>query len=247
MNPIILIPARLGATRLPNKPLALIEQVPMIVHVWNRAREAGVGPVAVACDDELIAQVIREAGGVAVRTRPDHESGSDRIFEALQTLDPTCAHDVIINVQGDMPTIAPSLIAQVARLLDNPSVDIGTLAYPTESAEDPDNPAIVKAVLSFAKHPDIARALYFTRAPAPSGQGVLYHHIGIYAYRRTSLERFIRLPQSSLEKREKLEQLRAIEDGMHLAVGLATQLPIGVDTPQLLEQARAQMRARKIN
>jgi 3-deoxy-manno-octulosonate cytidylyltransferase (CMP-KDO synthetase) len=242
-DPIVLIPARLAATRLPDKPLADILGEPMIVHVWRRAMEAGLGPVAVATDAAAIAEAVTRAGGEAVLTRADHSSGSDRIFEAVETLDPEGRHDVVVNVQGDLPTIDPRIIAEAVTPLADPAVDIATLvAVITRDAERSD-PNVVKLVGSEVA-PGRLRALYFTRATAPWGDGPLYHHIGIYAYRRAALQRFVSLPPSPLELREKLEQLRALEAGLRIDVTVVDTVPLGVDTPADLERARRVLRAR---
>jgi 3-deoxy-manno-octulosonate cytidylyltransferase (CMP-KDO synthetase) len=236
-DPLILIPARLAATRLPNKPLADIGGEPMIVHVWRRAVEAGIGPVAVATDNQDIAEAITRAGGKAVMTRDDHASGSDRIFEAVEKLDPEGRHDVVVNVQGDLPTIDPAAIAASIGPLLDPDVDLATLVAVIERDDERANPHVVKMVGSEVS-PGRFRALYFTRATAPHGEGPLYHHIGLYAYRRKALRRFVGLPPSTLETREKLEQLRALEAGMRIDAILVEDVPLGVDTPHDLERAR---------
>jgi len=238
MNPIILIPARMASVRLPDKPLAIIGDAPMIVHVWRRACEAGAGSVAVACDGKAIKEAIEKAGGTAILTDPDLPSGSDRIFQALQRLDPKGAHDVIINVQGDMPTLDPALIRQALALLDNPEVDIATLAAPITVEREKQDPAVVKPVIALDASGRKGSALYFSRATVPSGEGPLYHHIGLYAYRRAALEKFVHLPPSFLEKREKLEQLRALEAGMRIDVAIVDTVPLGVDTEETLTIAR---------
>jgi 3-deoxy-manno-octulosonate cytidylyltransferase (CMP-KDO synthetase) len=240
MTPLILIPARMASTRLPGKPLADIAGLPMIVQVLRRAEEADVGPVAVATDSAEVAEAVRAAGGTAVMTRADHPSGSDRIFEALGTIDPDGRHDVIINVQGDLPTISPIAIAAAARPLSDGEVAIGTLAAWITREDEKTNPNVVKAV-GTPLAADHLRALYFTRATAPHGDGPLYHHIGLYAWRRTALERFVALPPSPLEQREKLEQLRALEAGMRIDIILVDDVPLGVDTPEDLERARARL------
>lgn len=244
MTPIILIPARMAATRLADKPLALIAGEPMIVHVWRRAMEADVGPVAIACDDQRIAEVMERAGGDFVMTRSDHPSGSDRIFEAVETLDPKRNHDCVVNVQGDLPNVEPETIKACVRLLNDPDVSIGTPAALITKDEERSNPNVVKAVGSPLSDSHL-RALYFTRATAPFGDGPLYHHIGLYAYRRSALERFVGLPPSPLEKREKLEQLRAIEAGMRIDVAIVDTVPFGVDTPEDLEQAQTLVKPAK--
>jgi len=239
MNPIIVIPARLQSTRLPGKPLALIGAEPMIVHVWRRAVAAGAGPVLVACAEREIADAIAAVGGRAVLTRPDHPSGSDRIHEALHLADPERRHDVVVNLQGDFPMTDPALLRAVLSPLAEPAVDIGTLAVPIHDAAERDNPNAVKVAVGFAAGQRIARALYFSRVPVPSGAGDHYHHIGIYAYRRAALERFVALPPAVLERRESLEQLRALADGMRIDVALVDTLLFGVDTPAELARARA--------
>jgi 3-deoxy-manno-octulosonate cytidylyltransferase (CMP-KDO synthetase) len=240
-SPIIVIPARLAAMRLPDKPLADIHGEPMIVHVWRRAREAAVGPVVVACGDQPIADAITAAGGTAIMTRADHASGSDRVFEALERVDPQGRHDAVVNLQGDLPTIEPRAVQAVLMPLADPAVDIATLAARITSAEERDNPSVVKAAVSFGGASGglpIARALYFSRLPVPSGEGPHYHHIGIYAYRRAALARFVALPPGGLERRERLEQLRALEAGMRIDVALVDTVPLGVDTPADLARAR---------
>jgi 3-deoxy-manno-octulosonate cytidylyltransferase (CMP-KDO synthetase) len=244
-NPVILIPARLSATRLPNKPLADIGGEPMIVHVWRRAVEAAIGPVAVATDSEEIAVAIIRSGGLAVMTRSDHASGSDRIFEAVEKLDPEGRHDVVVNVQGDLPTIDPRAIVQATHPLSDPSVDVATLVAIITRDDERTNPNVVKMVgtpLSDTRF----RALYFTRATAPYGDGPLYHHIGLYAYRRSALKRFVTLPPSPLETRERLEQLRALEAGMRIDAMLVGDVPLGVDTPHDLDRAREIIASRRI-
>lgn len=242
-DPLVLIPARLAATRLPNKPLALIEGEPMIVHVWRRAVEAGIGPVVVATESAAIAEAVAAAGGRSVTTRPDHPSGSDRIFEAVESLDPEGRHDVIVNVQGDLPTIDPNAIAASVTPLADPHVDIATLCAVITREEERREPSVVKLV-GHAVAPGRLRALYFTRATAPWGEGPLYHHIGLYAYRRRALARFVALPWGELERRERLEQLRALEAGMRIDAVVVDDVPLGVDTPADLERARAILAAR---
>jgi 3-deoxy-manno-octulosonate cytidylyltransferase (CMP-KDO synthetase) len=236
-NPVILIPARMASTRLPGKPLADINGQAMIVHVWRRAVEANAGPVVVAADTAEICDCVRQAGGSAVLTRSDHESGSDRIFEAIGLADPDGKHDIVINVQGDLPTIEPAAVRAALAPLAEASVDIATLAAEIRREEERSNPNVVK-VVGTSVGPARQRALYFTRATAPHGDGPLYHHIGLYAYRRAALKRFVALPPSELEKREKLEQLRALEAGMRIDVEIISTVPLGVDTPEDLERAR---------
>lgn len=240
---IIAIPARMQATRLPNKPLADIGGVPMIVHVWRRAMAAEAGRVVVATDSEEIAAVIRDAGGEAVMTRDDHQSGSDRVFEAVSKIDPDINANLIVNLQGDLPTLEPSLVQAVLQTLDHKGTQIATLAAEIVDEEERTSANVVKVVGSpiAGTGVETLKALYFTRAAAPYGDGPLYHHIGIYGYKRTALERFVGLPQSHLEKREKLEQLRAIEDGMRIDVAIVQSVPLGVDTPEDLERAREQL------
>ncbi|SDR25318.1 3-deoxy-manno-octulosonate cytidylyltransferase (CMP-KDO synthetase) [Rhizobiales bacterium GAS191] len=237
-DPIILIPSRLAATRLPNKPLALIAGEPMIVHVWRRACESRIGEVVVATDSEEIAAATRAAGGRAVMTRADHVNGSSRIFEALCEIDPQRRHDVIVNVQGDLPTIDPRVISASVEPLADASVDIATLACVITREEERNDPSVVKAIGSQLT-PTRFRALYFTRATAPTGPGPLLHHIGLYAYRRAALERYVALPPSPLEMRERLEQLRAVEAGMRIDIMLVDDVPLGVDTAHDLERARS--------
>ncbi len=237
LRPMILVPARMTATRLPGKPLADIAGLPMIVQVWRRAREADIGPVYVAADDAAIVAAVREHGGEAILTRPDHPSGSDRIHEALGLVDPDGRHDVIVNVQGDLPTIDPAAVRASIAPLCEPSVDIATLAAEIVRDEEKTNPNVVKVVGSPIGESRL-RALYFTRATAPHGDGPLFHHIGLYAYRRAALGRFVSLPPSMLERREKLEQLRALEAGMRIDVEVVATVPLGVDTPDDLERAR---------
>jgi 3-deoxy-manno-octulosonate cytidylyltransferase (CMP-KDO synthetase) len=236
-NPIVLIPARMNASRLPGKPLADIHGAPMIVHVWRRAMEADVGPVWVAADDRRVVEAIVSAGGKAVMTRFDHLSGSDRIFEALGAVDAEGAHDIVINIQGDLPTIEPSVVRACLAPLAEPAVDIATLATPITREQEKDDPNVVK-VIATELDSTWVRALYFTRARAPWGEGRLLHHIGLYAYRRDALRRFVAARPSPLERREKLEQLRALEAGMRIDVALVDTAPLGVDAPEDLARAR---------
>ena len=236
-NPVVVIPARMTARRLPGKPLADICGAPMIVHVWRRAAEAGLGPVVVACAEAEIADAVTSAGGRVVMTRPDHTSGSDRVFEAVEAIDEKGRFDAVINLQGDLPAIAPDAIGAALAPLAEAAVDIGTLAA-VAAPEERDDPNVVKAVVSLAAGASIGRAVYFSRAPVPSGDGPLYHHIGIYAFRRAALARFVGLAPGVLEKRERLEQLRALENGMRIDATLVDTVPLGVDTPADLERAR---------
>jgi 3-deoxy-manno-octulosonate cytidylyltransferase (CMP-KDO synthetase) len=243
MSSLVLIPARMASTRLPGKPLADICGQPMIVQVWRRAMEAEVGPVIVATDSKEVFDAVTAAGGQAVMTRDDHPSGSDRIFEAVQTIDPEGRYDRIVNVQGDLPTIDPSVIKAALALLDDPAVDIGTLGAVITRESERTESSVVKLVgTGDGRH---RRALYFTRATAPWGEGELIHHIGLYAWRRSALARFVALPPSPLEMREKLEQLRALEAGMRIDATIVDDVPLGVDTPHDLERARDVLAARQ--
>jgi 3-deoxy-manno-octulosonate cytidylyltransferase (CMP-KDO synthetase) len=235
---LIVVQARASSTRLPGKVLADIGGEPMIVHVWRRATEAGVGPVVVAAAEPEIAAAVEKAGGAAVLTDPDLPSGSDRIHQALQRFDPQRSFDAVVNLQGDIPTIAPAPIRAALDLLSDPAVDIGTLAAEITREEERHNPNVVKAVVPLAPGARQGRALYFTRATAPAGDGPHYHHIGLYAFRRAALERFVALPPGILEQRERLEQLRALEAGMRIEVALVDTVPLGVDTPADLDRAR---------
>jgi 3-deoxy-manno-octulosonate cytidylyltransferase (CMP-KDO synthetase) len=237
-NALIVIPARMRASRLPGKPMADIAGEPMIVHVWRQAMYARAGMVVVATDAHEVVDVIRAAGGEALLTRLDHASGSDRVYEAVSRIDPRGAADFVVNLQGDLPTLEPRLVQACIEPLLSPGPDIATLAAEIVEPEERTNPNVVKVVgtpLSARR----LRALYFTRATAPAGEGPLYHHIGIYAYRRPALERFVTLQPSALEEREKLEQLRALEAGMRIDVAIVDTVPLGVDTPADLERARA--------
>jgi 3-deoxy-manno-octulosonate cytidylyltransferase (CMP-KDO synthetase) len=243
MNPIILIPARMASTRLPNKPLADIHGKPMIVHVMERALESKLGRVVIACAEQEIKSAVEKAGGEAVLTDPMLPSGSDRILAALKTIDPAAKHHAVINVQGDLPTLDPLLIKTAFDLLKNPATDIGTLAAVITKESEKTNPNVVKAVaeIDFAKNQKTGRALYFTRSTAPSGGGPLLHHIGLYAYQRAALEKFVAAPPSYLEQREKLEQLRALALGLRIDVAVVDTVPLGVDTREDLETARSML------
>jgi len=238
VNPLVVVPARMTSTRLPGKPLADINGMPMIVRVWQRAMEADVGPVVVACAEQVIFQAVSDVGGHAILTDPDHPSGSDRIYEALCAIDPGAGYDAIVNVQGDLPTIEPEAVRAALQPLADAQVDIATLVSEITEGEEKDNPNVVKAAVSFAHGATIGRALYFSRQRVPSGDGPLYHHIGLYAFRRAALERFVALKPAPLEHRESLEQLRALEAGMRIDVALVDTVPLGVDTPADLERAR---------
>jgi len=238
VNPIVVIPARMASTRLPGKPLADIAGVPMIVRVWRQAVAAGAGPVLVAAGEAEIAQAVRAAGGEAVLTDADLPSGSDRIHAALRSFDREARYDVVVNLQGDLPAIGPAAIRASIEAMTRLGADIGTLAAPTTAPEDRINPNVTKAVVAWNADGLYGRALYFTRAAAPSGDGPLFHHVGIYAYAREALARFVALPPSALERREKLEQLRALEAGMTIGVARVDEVPLCVDTPDDLERAR---------
>lgn len=241
-NTLVLIPARMASTRLPGKPLADIAGLPMIVQVAKRASEANVGRVIVAVDDQAVFDAVEAAGFDVVMTGQHHQSGSDRIYEALTKADPEGKAEVIINVQGDLPTIDPESIRASLRPLQDPAVDIATLTVEIEDEAEKTNPNVVKIVGSPLSDSRL-RALYFTRSTAPHGAGPLFHHIGLYAYRRAALERFVTLSPSTLEKRESLEQLRALEAGMRIDVEIVKTVPLGVDTPADLEKARAALGA----
>jgi 3-deoxy-manno-octulosonate cytidylyltransferase (CMP-KDO synthetase) len=249
---LIVIPARLASLRLPGKPLADIAGEPMIVHVMRRAQAADIGAVVVATDSEAIAACVEKAGGRAVMTRADHVSGSDRTFEALGSADPTGRCGIVVNMQGDLPTLATADIRSAIAPLEDSAVDIATLAAEISRTDERTNPNVVKVVgtpvAPIARDDGRPaqmrlRALYFTRATAPAGEGPLYHHIGIYAFRRPALVRFVSLRPSPLEEREKLEQLRALEGGMRVDVTIVDSVPLGVDTPEDLARARALMAA----
>jgi 3-deoxy-manno-octulosonate cytidylyltransferase (CMP-KDO synthetase) len=240
MNPIILVPARMAASRLPGKPLADIAGEPMIVRVWRQAAAADIGPVAVAAADSEIVKVVAERGGRAVLTDPDLPSGSDRILAALRVLDPDGRFDAVVNLQGDMPFIDPAAPRDAVALLEaEPGCDIATLVAPASLADCVD-PDVCKAILAMRADGRAGRALYFTRA-APFGEGPSWHHLGVYAYRRAALERFCAAPPSPLERREKLEQLRALEMGLEIWAAVIAAAPISVDNPDDLATARAQV------
>lgn len=244
MNPIILIPARMASTRLPNKPLADIHGLPMIVHVMKRAQESKLGRVVIACAEQEIKNAVEKAGGEAVLTDPALPSGSDRILAALKTIDPAGKHDAVINVQGDLPTLDPALIKTAFDLLSNAATDIGTLGAIITKESEKTNPNVVKAVaeIDFDKNQRAGRALYFTRTTAPFGDGPLLHHIGLYTYKRAALEKFVASPPACLEKRERLEQLRALALGMRIDIAIVDTVPLGVDTPEDLETARRMLK-----
>ncbi|MCZ7494180.1 3-deoxy-manno-octulosonate cytidylyltransferase [Agrobacterium rhizogenes] len=242
---VVLIPARMASTRLPGKPLADIGGKPMIVQVALRAREAGAERIVVAVDDEQVFSAVKNAGFDVMMTRDDHQSGSDRIFEALQKADPYGKAEYVINVQGDLPTIEAETIRASLRPLENAAVDIATLTVEITDEEEKTNPNVVKVVGSPLSESRL-RALYFTRTTAPYGDGPLYHHIGLYTYRRAALKTFVSLPPSPLEKRERLEQLRALEAGMRIDAEIVSSVPLGVDTPHDLEKARKILASRTL-
>jgi len=241
---VVLIPARMASERLPGKPLADIHGAPMIVHVWRRAVEADIGRVVVATDDLSVAAAVELAGGEAVMTRSDHLNGTQRIHEALGAIEADA--DVVVNLQGDLPTVDAATVRAVLAPLAEAGVDIGTVCAVIRRDEEKANPNVVKVV---GTPPDLAaedagllRVLYFTRATAPTGPGPLYHHIGMYAYRRAALERYVRLAPTPLEMRERLEQLRALENGMRIDAAIVDTVPLGVDTPENLTRARELLR-----
>ena len=238
INPIVLIPARMSSTRFPGKPLALIDGDPMIVHVWRRAAEAGIGPVVVACEDQEIADAVQDAGGRVELSGSHHPSGSDRIFEVLTRIDPDGAFDVVVNLQGDMPAIDPTALAAVLEPLTDPDVAIATLVSPIADEAERSNPHVVKALVDFGDGA-VGTAIDFARHPVLLAAGPHYHHIGVYAYRRPALTQFVGLPQSAREKEFGLEQLRALDSGMTIGVRLVDTFPLGVDTPADLARAQA--------
>ena len=246
MKPVVVIPARMASSRLPGKPLADILGEPMIVHVWRRAMEAAIGPVFVACAEAEIAEVVDQVGGKAVLTDPALASGSDRVHAALEMLDPDGRFDLVINPQGDTPTMAPALLHDVLKPLADPAVDIATLATRIREPEKMVDPNIVKVALEpHPNNPTVGKALYFSRLTIPSGDGHYYHHEGIYAFRRASLRKFVSLPPAGLEQTERLEQLRALVAGMRIDVALIDAVPWGVNTPSDLERARELMASRR--
>ncbi|MBS0959633.1 3-deoxy-manno-octulosonate cytidylyltransferase [Acetobacter thailandicus] len=240
-SPLVIIPARLASTRLPGKPLADIAGKPMVLHVMEAAQAAGIGPVIVAAADQEICDVVINAGGQACLTPPELPSGSDRAWHAAQLVDPAGNHDLIINLQGDLPTFAPEHLHTLARVMDNPAYDIGTLVAPITSDEEKTAFSVVKVACNFRENATSALALYFSRNVIPWGEGVFWHHVGVYGWRREALKHFISLPESGLEKREKLEQLRALEAGLCIGCGHISHAPFGVDTPEDLERARKEL------
>jgi 3-deoxy-manno-octulosonate cytidylyltransferase (CMP-KDO synthetase) len=235
---LVVIPARLASSRLPDKPLALIGDDPMIIHVWRRAVEADIGPVLVACGDKAIADAIEQAGGTAIMTDPALPSGSDRVWSAAQAFDPDGTYDCIVNVQGDLPFLEPRLVQAAVKAMKQGRADIGALVSKITDPDEIKNPSVVKVAIDFSSNMTCAPALYFSRSAIPSGDGPMYHHIGIYAYTRDALRRFVSLQPGGLEIREGLEQLRALENGMRISAGLVDTVPFGVDTHADLERAR---------
>ena len=235
---LVVIPARLASSRLPDKPLAEIGNDPMIVHVWRQAVAAEIGPVIVACGDKPIAEAVRSAGGTAVMTAPELPSGSDRVWVAAQTFDPDQRYGHVVNVQGDLPTVKPGLVKAAVEALVHGGTDMGTLVAEISDHDELDDPNVVKAAVDFPPGETTAPVLYFSRSRIPSWDGPVYHHIGIYAYTRAALKRFVALPTAGLETRERLEQLRALTNGMTITAGLVDTIPFGVDTPADLERAR---------
>lgn len=238
MNCVVIIPARMASTRLPGKPLADICGAPMIVRVWRSAIAADIGPVVIAAGDAEIVTALRAEGGTAVLTNPGLPSGTDRVFAAAEHFDSAHAYEIVVNLQGDLPLLDPHCLRAVKQTLETSGADIATLAARIEDAADFDNPNVVKPVISWEQDKPYGRALYFSRSRVPSGAGELYHHIGIYAFRRAALARFVSLPPSPLETRENLEQLRALEYGMTIAVGVVDRPPLSVDTPADLARVR---------
>lgn len=243
ISPLVIIPARLASTRLPGKPLADIAGRAMILRVLDAAMAADVGPVAVAAADQEICEAVTQAGGRTVLTDPALPSGSDRVWQAAQTLDPDGVHDVIINMQGDLPTFAPDDLRAVMRIMPDPTYDIGTLVAPVLSEEEKDASSVVKVACHFETDTLCAPALYFSRSAIPWGEGALWHHVGVYGWRRSALKQFVSLPESGLERREKLEQLRALEAGMRIGCTRIETAPFGVDTPADLDRAQQYFKA----
>ena len=239
MKNLIIIPARLESTRLPNKPLADINGEPMIAHVYKRAKEANIAKVIVAAGNVEIKEVIENIGGEAILTNPDHASGSDRIYEALNMYDKESKFDIIVNLQGDLPNIHKDALSKIISLLESNDADISTLGVKISSEEEFLNKNIVKAYVK-----NISESNYvddFDRRFDIGKENFLYHHVGIYGYKRKALEAFIGFDQSEAEVERKLEQMRAIENGMKIVLGLIDELPISVDTQEDLEIARRSM------
>lgn len=235
---LIVIPIRLASVRLPQKPLADIHGKPMALHVWERAVAAGIAPVIVACDSPEVKDLIEKAGGQAVMTDPELPSGSDRVYAALEAFDPQGMYDVVVNLQGDLPNVDPHTIQAVLNPLKDSHIDVATVAAEITDVSELSNPNVVKIALSLDETTHTGRALYFSRQCVPYGDGPHYHHIGIYAYRRPALKKFVDLPPSPLEKRERLEQLRLVEKGITFGVAFVKEIPVSVDTAEDLERAR---------
>ncbi|KAA8388353.1 3-deoxy-manno-octulosonate cytidylyltransferase [Acetobacter sp. DmW_136] len=238
VSSLVVIPARLASTRLPGKPLADIAGRPMVLRVWDAAMAANIGPVVVAAADQEIYDAVTAAGGTAILTDPDLPSGSDRVWQATQAFDPDDKYDVLLNLQGDLPTFEPQALRAVMSVMANPMYDVGTLVAPVTSDAEKNAASVVKVACDFSGDAQIAPALYFSRQPIPWGDGPLWHHIGVYGWRRAALAQFVALPPSGLEKRESLEQLRALEAGMRIGCTRLASAPFGVDTPEDLERAR---------
>ncbi len=238
VSSLVVIPARLASTRLPGKPLADIAGRPMVLRVWDAAMAANIGPVVVAAADQEIYDAVTAAGGTAILTDPDLPSGSDRVWQATQAFDPDGKYDVLLNLQGDLPTFEPQALRAVMSVMANPMYDVGTLVAPVTSDAEKNAASVVKVACDFSGDAQIAPALYFSRQPIPWGDGPLWHHIGVYGWRRAALAQFVALPPSGLEKRESLEQLRALEAGMRIGCTRLASAPFGVDTPEDLERAR---------
>ncbi len=235
---LTIIPARLASTRLPNKPLADIFGKPMIVRVYEQAKKAGLGEIVVACDSKEIAEAIENAGGRAIITDPNLPSGTDRIFAALMQIENYQQFDVVVNLQGDLPVIDPQVVVAAAQAALKTDADIATVASVIKNSDEITNPNVVKIAIAFLENSQLGQALYFSRAPIPHGAGDYYHHIGIYAYKRKALEKFVNLKPSNLEKRESLEQLRALENGMKIVVQIVDSHPLSVDTAEDLERVK---------
>jgi 3-deoxy-manno-octulosonate cytidylyltransferase (CMP-KDO synthetase) len=235
---LIIIPARMAATRLPGKPLALIDGEPMIVHVWKRACQSNIGPVIVACGDSEILEEIEKRGGKAILTNPKLPSGSDRVYSAAKIFDPSGEFEFIINVQGDQPTLDPNHIARTVDALEDSNANMSTLVTLIKDKKDINDPSVIKVAIDFLENKKIANAVYFSRNPIPSGDGPMYHHVGIYGFTRQSLEEFVNFPPTDLEKREKLEQLRALSNGFKISAYLVDHSPPSVDTPEDLERVK---------
>ena len=235
-NTAIIIPARLASTRLPNKPLLPINGKPMIMHVWEQAVAAEIGEVIVATDSDQIKQVISEAGGNCELTRSNHQSGTDRIYEALENFDQNKNINFIINLQGDLPQINRECLSSVVNLLSDEAAEVSTLACEMTDHDEINSKSIVKAIADINPNTKIGRAINFTRTPEASINGNYLHHIGLYAYTRSALEKFVHLAPSTREIDQKLEQLRALDNQMRIDIQLIDFLPLGVDTPEDLEK-----------